>query len=90
VERGFHAHRELRQWMVCLNGSFSITVDDGEAREVVELTSPDRALEIGAPVWREMRASSPDAVLMVLASELYDESDYVHDYDDFLQLARHG
>lgn len=88
AERGFHAHRELRQWLVCLNGSFSITVDDGETREVVELTSPDRALEIGAAVWREMRASGPDAVLMVLASALYDEGDYVHDYDQFVQLAR--
>jgi len=90
TERGFHAHRELRQWLVCLNGSFSVTIDDGRAREVVELTSPDAALAIGPAVWREMRASGPDAVLMVLASDLYDESDYVHDYDEFLDLARNG
>ena len=88
--RGFHAHRALRQWLVCLNGCFSITLDDGVMREVVALSSPDNALEIGAAVWREMRASGPDAVLMVLASELYDESDYIHDYDEFLELARNG
>lgn len=89
TERGFHAHRDLRQWMVCLNGAFTVTIDDGKVRESVELSSPDLALEIGSPVWREMRASGPDAVLLVLASELYDEIDYIRDHDQFIALAAH-
>ena len=87
VERGLHAHRALRQWMICLNGAFSITVDDGRARETIELSRPDLALEIGSPVWREIKASGPEAVLMVLASEWYDEGDYIHEYREFLTVA---
>lgn len=87
VERGFHAHRDLRQWAICVSGSCTVVLDDGETRHAVPLDSPRRALEIGPMIWREMRSFSPDAVLLVLASRAYDEADYVRDYDAFLAMA---
>jgi dTDP-4-dehydrorhamnose 3,5-epimerase-like enzyme len=84
AERGFHAHRELRQLAICVAGSCVISVDDGASRRDVLLDSPDKALFIGGMLWREMRDFSPGAVLMVLASAPYDEADYIRDYDDFI------
>ena len=88
AERGFHAHRSLEQWMVCVAGTCTLVVDDGAERREVLLDAPDKGLYIGPGIWREMRGFSPGAVLMVLASAPYDESDYLRSYDDFLQLAR--
>ena len=86
VSRGFHAHRKLRQWAIAVSGSCTILLDDGRERVSVPLDRPDRALEIGAMVWREMHDFSPGAVLMVLADTVYDEADYIRDYDDFLAM----
>ena len=88
VDRGFHAHRDLRQWAVCVSGSCVMDLDDGAARETFVLDRPDVALEIGPMIWREMSDFSPDAVLLVLASKHYDDSDYIRDYDVFVALAR--
>lgn len=87
-ERGFHAHRTLRQLAVAVNGSCTFLLDDGTGREEVRLDRPDRGLYIGAMVWREMRDFSPDCVVMVLASEAYDEGDYIRNRDDFLSHVR--
>jgi dTDP-4-dehydrorhamnose 3,5-epimerase-like enzyme len=84
--RGMHAHRQLRQWAVCVAGACTITLDDGHCRSEIVLDAPDQALEIGPMIWREMRDFTPDAVLLVLASEPYDESDYVREYQNFLEL----
>lgn len=86
--RGFHAHRALHQWAVCVSGSCTIELDDGRDRREVRLDSPDKGLHIGAMLWREMRDFSPGAVLMVLASMPYDEADYIRSYDDFLAETR--
>lgn len=83
AERGFHAHRELQQWVVAVAGACTITVDDGSSRRDVRLDSPDSALHIGGGIWREMGGFSHDAVLMVLASAHYDEADYIRDYEEF-------
>ena len=88
AERGFHAHRALIQWAMCLAGACTITVDDGSERADVRLDTPGKALEIGAMVWHEMRDFTPDAVLLLVADAPYDECDYVRDYDEFLRLAR--
>ena len=83
AERGFHAHKALHQLAICVAGACTIIVDNGTDRREVRLDSPDKALFIGEMLWREMRDFSPDAVLMVLASAHYDESDYIRDYEAF-------
>ncbi len=88
VERGFHAHRNLRQMAICVRGACTMTLDDGRNRKDVGLDQPDQGLEIGSMIWREMRGFSDDAVLMVLASAPYDEADYIRNYDDFLAEVR--
>lgn len=87
VARGFHAHKALKQVAVCLTGSCSILLDDGQNKEEVILDSPKEGLLIEGLVWREMHGFTPDCVLMVLASEYYDEADYIRNYDDFLRVA---
>ena len=91
VRRGFHAHKKLEQVLICMHGSCKILLDDGKEKAVVPLDSPHEGLYVGNAMWREMFDFSPDAVLMVLASELYDEEDYIRNYDDFLAyLASQG
>lgn len=84
VPRGFHAHRALSQWVVCLSGACTVVVDDGRERREVRLDSPELGLYVGEMLWREMWHFSPGSVLMVLASAVYDEADYIRDYDAFL------
>lgn len=88
VSRGFHAHRKLQQVAVCVTGKCRMVLDDGKTREEVWLDSPVKGLLIGNLVWREMHDFSPDCVLLVLASEHYDEADYIRDYRDFLKETR--
>jgi len=88
VSRGFHAHRKLRQWAIAVSGSCTLLLDDGVQRVPVRLDRPDRALELGPMIWREIHDLSPDAVLMVLADTAYDETDYVRSYDDFRAMVR--
>jgi len=83
VPRGFHAHRQLRQVAICLAGHCRFILDDGNGREEIWLDSPGKGLVIGNMIWREMHDFSQDCVLMVLASEYYDESDYIRNYDEF-------
>ncbi len=83
VVRGHHAHKSLKQILICVHGSCSIHLDDGHETAEVLLDKPTKGLYIENDMWREMYDFSPDAVLMVLASELYDESDYIRDYDEF-------
>ncbi len=87
VTRGCHAHRSLEQILICIHGSCKIKLDDGKETKMVPLERPYEGLYVSGHMWREMYAFSPDAVLMVLASELYDESDYIRDYNEFLQIA---
>lgn len=84
VRRGFHAHKELEQVLVCVSGSCKILLDDGSDTTIIDLNSPDEGLYIAHDIWREMFDFSKDAVLVVLASQPYDESDYIRNHDDFL------
>ena len=86
VSRGFHAHRALQQVSVCVTGKCRMVLDDGQRREEVWLDSPTKGLLIGDLVWREMHDFSPDCVLLVLASEFYDETDYIRSYDEFKRV----
>ncbi|HET7731446.1 MAG TPA: WxcM-like domain-containing protein [Usitatibacter sp.] len=86
--RGEHAHRTCHQFLVCVRGSVSVLVDDGTAREHFRLDSPTCGLLVPARVWAAQFQYSPEAVLLVLASEPYDPADYVRDYDEYLALVR--
>lgn len=85
VIRGLHAHKKLSQVIVCLKGSCCVVLDNGSTKKQIVLNNPNKGLLIKSMVWREMRDFSKDCVLLVLASEHYDESDYIRDYDDFLK-----
>lgn len=84
VRRGFHAHKNLEQILICVHGSCKILLDNGTEKETVVLDKPYKGLYIANNIWREMYDFSPDAVLLVLASSLYDEADYIRNYDEFL------
>lgn len=86
--RGFHAHRNLQQYAICVRGSLTMRLDNGTEQRTVVLNRPDQALYIGSMIWREMHDLSPDCVLMVLADSLYDEADYIRNHDEFQALVR--
>ena len=88
VRRGFHAHKSLEQILICIHGSCKILMDNGEEKKVVSLEKPYEGLYINNNIWREMFDFSPDAVLMVLASDYYKEEDYIRDYDEFLAFIK--
>lgn len=83
IPRGFHAHKELVQVAVCVKGHCDILMDDGKNKETVTLDSPDKGLLIDVMQWHEMRNFSEDCVLLVLASNIYDEADYIRSYEQF-------
>lgn len=86
VVRGHHAHKNLQQILVCVHGSCKIRLDNGKEKKIVVWEKPYEGLYVANNMWREMFDFSPDAVLMVFASELYGESDYIRDYDEFLKF----
>ena len=88
VERGFHAHKKLQQFAVCVSGSCRFRLDDGFNKKEVLLDARDEGLVIGEMLWHEMYDFSHDCVLVVLASDQYDESDYIRNYDEFLSLSK--
>lgn len=88
VRRGYHAHKALKQILIAIHGSCKIHLDDGTDTAEVVLDKPYEGLYLSNNVWREMYDFSDDAVLMVLASEYYDENDYIRNYHDFLKFVR--
>lgn len=88
VSRGFHAHIKLKQIAVCVTGKCRMVLDDGVIRQQVWLDSPIKGLFIDGLVWREMHDFSEDCVLLVLASEHYDETDYIRDYEEFVRKVK--
>ncbi|ELI3523150.1 sugar 3,4-ketoisomerase [Vibrio vulnificus] len=86
LPRGFHAHRGLIQVAVCVKGQCDILMDDGRSKQTVTLNSPAKGLVINKMQWHEMHNFSDDCVLLVLASDVYDEADYIRDYSDFLKV----
>ena len=88
VERGFHAHHNLKQVVICMHGSCTFVLDNGKTREEVVLNDKTKGLYIEDFIWREMKDFSPGAVLVVLASELYDEKDYVRNYEEFIRMKK--
>jgi dTDP-4-dehydrorhamnose 3,5-epimerase-like enzyme len=86
--RGEHAHRELHQFLVCVQGSVSVVIDDGSSRDEVLLDSPGLGLHIPPLVWGIQYRYSLNAVLLVLASDTYKAEDYIRDYDEFLSVVK--
>jgi len=84
--RGEHAHHELQQFMVCVRGSCAVVVDDGGNRCEVALDRPNLGLYVPPMVWATQYKFTPDAVLLVLASDIYKAEDYIRDYDEYLRL----
>lgn len=83
--RGGHAHKRLKQLLIALSGSFTVTLDDGHEKRKIQLNRPYQGLLIETGIWRTIDDFSSGAVCLVLASELYDESDYIYDYEEFLK-----
>lgn len=86
--RGFHAHIRLEQVIIAMDGACRFVLDDGKKRETVLLNRPDVGLYIGPGMWREMHDFSYGCKLVVLASEHYDEKEYIRNYDDFLKAIK--
>ena len=82
--RGAHAHKELEQLIVAVSGSFKVTLDDGSNKRSFFLNRPYQGLYVRPGLWRDLEDFSSGAVCMVLASEIYQEQDYIRDYQNFL------
>lgn len=86
ITRGFHAHKELQQILICMYGKIEVTLDNGEGNvDTFILDSPEKGLYVGAQTWRTTKWLESDSVLLVLASEHYNESDYIRDYEEFIR-----
>ncbi len=83
-DRGAHAHKKLQQFLVCLSGSFDVSLDDGKQKKTIHLNRPWQGLHIPPMIWASEINFDAGSVCMVLASELYDESDYYRDYGNFI------
>ena len=86
--RGFHAHKSLEQILICIHGTCKILLDSGTEKKIVSLEKPYEGLYIASDMWREMFDFSPDAVLLVLASDYYEEEDYIRNYEEFLAFVK--
>lgn len=84
VARGAHAHKELQQLLIATSGSVDVIMDDGTSKETFRLDKPWKGLLIPSGLWRDLEHFTQDAVLLCLASERYDENDYIRDYREFL------
>lgn len=84
--RGGHAHKELQQLIIAASGSFNVTLDDGNVKRIFTLNRPYQGLLVVPGIWRELDDFSSGSVCLVLASHLYEASDYIRDYNDFLKL----
>ena len=83
--RGGHSHKNLEQVLIAVSGSFDVILKDGIAVKTVTLNKPDKGLFIKKNTWREIENFSSGAVCLVLASDVFDEDDYVRDFDEFLK-----
>ena len=82
--RGGHAHKQLRQLILAASGSFTVTLDDGSVKRTFVLNRPYQGLLVMPGIWRTLDDFSSGSVCLVLASEKYDENDYIRDYEDYL------
>lgn len=86
IDRGGHAHTNLEQILIMMDGACEVLLDNGKEKKSIILNRPDVGLYIGKNMWREMKNFSYGAKLLVLASDLYDEKEYIRSYDEFLRI----
>jgi dTDP-4-dehydrorhamnose 3,5-epimerase-like enzyme len=82
--RGGHAHKEVHELLIALSGSFEVLLDNGKTKQKVMLNKPNKGLLIPTGIWRELDNFSSGAVCLVLASDVFDEGDYIRNYDNFI------
>ena len=81
--RGYHAHKSLEQILFCISGSFCLKLDDGTNKHKLLMDDPNQGIFIGNNVWHTMEKFTNDCIIIVLASDYYNESDYIRDYKEF-------
>jgi hypothetical protein len=86
--RGGHAHRECEEVIIAVSGSFDVTLDFGDHRQTYHLNHPYQGLYVGTGIWRTLDDFSSGAVCLVLASQLFDEEDYIREYDEYLEYIK--
>lgn len=83
--RGKHAHKALQQVIFCINGSFILSLDDGRTKQDVHMWRDNVGVLLDTGLWHEMHSFSSGCILLIVASDYYDEADYIRDYDEFLK-----
>ena len=87
AERGGHAHKKLQQFLVALSGSFDVILNDGKEEKIVTLNKPFEGLLITNGIWRELKNFSSGAVCLVVASDVFEEADYIREFNEFLAIS---
>ena len=85
AERGGHAHKNLKQFLIALSGCFDVVLHDGQNQQIITLNKPYEGLLINQGIWRELNNFSSGSVCLVIASAVYDEGDYIREFDEFLK-----
>ena len=83
AERGGHAHKKLKQFLIALSGSFDVILNDGKTEKTITLNKPFEGLLINEGIWRELKNFSSGSVCLVVASDVFEEADYIWDFIDF-------
>lgn len=86
--RGKHAHHNLQQVIFCINGSFTLSLDDGVNKQNIEMKRENEGIILGPMLWHTMHDFSNGCVILVVASDYYNEADYIRNYDEFIKLAK--
>jgi dTDP-4-dehydrorhamnose 3,5-epimerase-like enzyme len=88
ARRGFHAHKKTKQIFFCIQGSIRLILDNGKEREEIVLDQSNKGIFLDAMMWHEMIDFQPDTILLVVASDRYDEDDYIRQYNEFLKAVQ--
>jgi hypothetical protein len=88
AERGKHAHKLLEQIIFCINGHFTLSLDDGEKKQSILMNNPIYGVRLGPKLWHTMTRFSSDCVILVLANDYFNESDYIRNYKEFLNYVK--
>lgn len=88
VKRGFHAHKKLKQIAIAIKGECKILLDDGTSKLTIRLNDPTKGLVLEPLIWHEMFDYSADCILMVIANDVYDESDYIRNINEFYEIVK--
>ncbi|MCK4744837.1 FdtA/QdtA family cupin domain-containing protein [Candidatus Parcubacteria bacterium] len=86
--RGKHAHKKLEQIIFCINGQFTLNLDDGESKQGILMNDPYYGVRLGPKLWHTMTKFSSDCVILVLADDYFEEDDYIRGYKQFLEYVR--